>query len=102
MSIIILFSILQWVVVMDGCMLIIDEHLLTRYLFPGFNNNNNNVLPITQNLEGSCPVVSQVPLSQCGGRTSDCWSVGQPDVDCIDNALCCFDGCANVCQGSGL
>ena len=85
---------------MDGCMLIIDEHLLTRYLFPGFNNNNN-VLPITQNLEGSCPVVSQVPLSQCGGRTSDCWSVGQPDVDCIDNALCCFDGCANVCQGSG-
>ena len=101
MSIIILFSILQWVVVTDGCMLIIDEHLLTRYLFPGFNNNNN-VLPITQNLEGSCPVVSQVPLSQCGGRTSDCWSVGQPDVDCIDNALCCFDGCANVCQGSGL
>jgi len=67
----------------------------------GFINNNNNVLPITQNLEGSCPVVSQVPLSQCGGRTSDCWSVGQPDVDCIDNALCCFDGCANVCQGSG-
>ena len=32
---------------------------------------------------------------------SDCWSVGQPDVDCLDNALCCFDGCVNVCQGAG-
>jgi len=27
--------------------------------------------------------------------------VGQADADCIDNALCCFDGCANVCQGAG-
>ena len=35
------------------------------------------------------------------GRVSDCWSVGQPDVDCLNNALCCFDGCANVCQGAG-
>jgi len=35
------------------------------------------------------------------GRDSNCWSVGQPDVDCIDTALCCFDGCANVCQGQG-
>ena len=22
-------------------------------------------------------------------------------MDCLDNALCCFDGCANVCQGEG-
>merc|ERR1712064_248211 len=21
--------------------------------------------------------------------------------DCLDNALCCFDGCANVCLGRG-
>merc|ERR1712038_1487683 len=70
--------------------------------------NNNNVLPVTQGLgqsqrqTNSCPAVSNVsPVSQCGGRASDCWSVGQPDVDCIDNALCCFDGCANVCQGPG-
>ena len=27
--------------------------------------------------------------------------VGQPDVDCLNDALCCFDGCANVCQGAG-
>merc|ERR1711874_409661 len=71
-------------------------------------SNNNNVLPVTQGLgqsqrqTTSCPAVSNVsPVSQCGGRSSDCWSVGQPDVDCIDNALCCFDGCANVCQGPG-
>ena len=85
----------------------IDEHILKKYFVSGFNNNNN-VLPITQNLGqsqkqvGSCPAVGQVPpVSQCGGRLSNCWSVGQPDVDCIENALCCFDGCANVCQGSG-
>ena len=24
--------------------------------------------------------------------------MGQPDVDCINNAICCFDGYANVCQ----
>jgi hypothetical protein len=26
---------------------------------------------------------------------------GQADVDCLNDALCCFDGCANVCQGAG-
>jgi hypothetical protein len=26
---------------------------------------------------------------------------GQPDVDCVGDALCCFDGCANVCVGGG-
>jgi hypothetical protein len=96
--------------------------------FQGINNNNNfqgaganpqvagngftgNVLPATQGLgtngnnqnnQGSCPVVSQVPpVEQCAGRLSNCWSVGQPDVDCLNDALCCFDGCANVCQGAG-
>ena len=29
------------------------------------------------------------------------FTLGQADVDCIGNALCCFDGCANVCQGAG-
>jgi hypothetical protein len=28
-------------------------------------------------------------------------SAGQPDVDCVGDALCCFDGCANVCVGGG-
>ena len=66
------------------------------------------VLPVTQGLilsespTGSCPTVSSIPpVSACQGRNSDCWSVGQTDVDCLDNALCCFDGCANVCQGEG-
>ena len=53
-------------------------------------------------LQGSCPAVPSVPpASQCSGRVSDCWSVGQADADCINNAFCCFDGCANVCQGAG-
>merc|ERR1712198_797819 len=49
-----------------------------------------------------CPAVTSLPaVSSCAGKKSNCWSVGQTDVDCLDNALCCFDGCANVCQGRG-
>ena len=67
------------------------------------------------------------PMSQCANAVSNCWSVGrkslllliehpfmgetdsnlilidlllgQPDWDCPDNGLCCFDGCANTCLG---
>jgi len=74
----------------------------------GAASNQGPVLPITQGLpqastQGSCPSspTGLLPLSQCEGRVSNCWSVGQPDVDCRNNALCCFDGCANVCQGGG-
>eukprot|EP00092_Neocalanus_flemingeri_P004254 GFUD01004574.1.p1 GENE.GFUD01004574.1~~GFUD01004574.1.p1 ORF type:complete len:722 (-),score=194.10 GFUD01004574.1:66-2147(-) len=49
-----------------------------------------------------CPLITILPpISQCQGRPSNCWSVGVADTDCIGNALCCFDGCANVCQGEG-
>jgi len=68
----------------------------------------SNALPITQGLaqtpaQGSCSASPPglLPFTQCEGRVSNCWSVGQPDVDCRNNALCCFDGCANVCQGGG-
>merc|ERR1719410_3221346 len=47
------------------------------------------------------PVTSLPPISSCAGRQSNCWSVGVPDLDCLDDALCCFDGCANVCLGRG-
>merc|ERR1712072_1598782 len=80
-----------------------------NYQGSGSQNVGSNVLPITQGIQsqvsgggGSCPAVTSVPpVSQCSGRVSDCWSVGQLDVDCLNNALCCFDGCANVCQGAG-
>jgi len=50
----------------------------------------------------SCPNVNNLPpVEACAGRSSNCWSVGQADVDCPGNALCCFDGCANTCQGGG-
>merc|ERR1712232_122269 len=52
--------------------------------------------------QGSCPVISVLPPIQlCANRKSSCWSAGLPDVDCLDNALCCFDGCANVYLGRG-
>merc|ERR1712200_382777 len=50
----------------------------------------------------SCPVLNTLPpLTECEGRNSNCWSPGVRDLDCLDSALCCFDGCANVCQGKG-
>merc|ERR1711892_428096 len=50
----------------------------------------------------TCPVINVLPpIEQCGRRPSNCWSVGLADTDCIGNGLCCFDGCANVCQGEG-
>ena len=49
-----------------------------------------------------CPAPGPLPpLSVCAGRQSNCWSVGVRDLDCLDSALCCFDGCANVCMGRG-
>ena len=50
----------------------------------------------------SCPPVTSLPpLASCAGRQSNCWSVGTADLDCLDDAFCCFDGCANVCMGRG-
>merc|ERR1711936_1400720 len=50
----------------------------------------------------TCPVVTVLPPIQlCANRKSTCWSAGLQDLDCLDNALCCFDGCANVCLGRG-
>jgi len=45
----------------------------------------------------SCPALSPLPVSSCQGAVSSCWSPGQPDGDCPDFGLCCFDGCANTC-----
>ena len=47
---------------------------------------------------GNCPAPS---VTQCAGQVSNCWSVGEPDVDCPNLGLCCFNGCANVCQSQG-
>ena len=49
----------------------------------------------------ACPAVTQRAAGECAGRVSDCWSLGRPDTDCSGHALCCSDGCANLCQGAG-
>jgi len=46
-----------------------------------------------------CPAAPGLPISQCQGAVNTCWSVGVQDVDCPNNALCCFDGCVNTCYG---
>jgi len=41
-------------------------------------------------------------MDSCNPATSiaNCWSPGSEDVDCVDNGLCCYNGCANVCLDS--
>ena len=51
---------------------------------------------------GECPNIATLPnVESCNGQASNCWSVGQADVDCPNNALCCFDGCVNTCYFGG-
>merc|ERR1719297_602342 len=58
--------------------------------------------PPSPSSQTTCPPVTSLPpISSCAGRQSNCWSVGVRDLDCLDSALCCFDGCANVCLGRG-
>merc|ERR1719166_413622 len=68
------------------------------------------IVPVEQQLQqqqlvrigDSCPVLNTLPpLTECEGRKSNCWSPGVRDLDCLDSALCCFGGCANVCLGKG-
>lgn len=46
---------------------------------------------------GECPAANPLSDAECAGAVSNCWSPGQPDTDCPDYGLCCFDGCANTC-----
>jgi len=49
---------------------------------------------------GSCPAAEPLSPDQCAGQVSTCWSPGQRDTDCPGNGLCCFNGCADVCDGA--
>ena len=57
-----------------------------------------------------CPALDQLGEQDCQGavsrlswlppdspQVSTCWSPGQPDGDCPNFGLCCFDGCADTC-----
>ena len=76
-----------------------DTHRTIRHVL--FLLNSSFQQP-QQQAQASCPNVNNLPpVEACAGRSSNCWSVGQTDVDCPGFALCCFDGCANTCQGGG-
>jgi len=45
----------------------------------------------------TCPVVYQRDWCSPEQSTSLCWSPGEPDFDCPNNGICCFDGCSNQC-----
>jgi hypothetical protein len=68
-----------------------------------YNEDQYNVNQYRVNYPGSssgltCPKLgSKPPTCASSYATNQCWSVGQPDVDCEENALCCFNGCDNVC-----
>merc|ERR1712012_710843 len=85
----------------------IQQHLT---LEPDVQTGETESVPAEQQLQqqqlgtigDSCPVLTTLPpLTECEGRKSNCWSPGVRDLDCLDSALCCFDGCANVCLGKG-
>merc|ERR1712241_656703 len=47
---------------------------------------------------GQCPKLSDnVTCANTLYAKNECWSIGQPDTDCENQALCCFNGCENVC-----
>ena len=46
---------------------------------------------------GQCPNANPLSDAECAGTVSNCWSPGQPDTDCPNYGLCCFDGCVNTC-----
>ena len=54
----------------------------------------------TSSDESACPIISPLPLNNCQGKESTCWSPGQKDRDCPDNGLCCFNGCSNTCTNT--
>jgi hypothetical protein len=71
-------------------------------ILPALENNAVDKFQRQELKPTTCPVINILPpIEQCQGRPSNCWSVGVADTDCIGNAFCCFDGCANVCQGEG-
>jgi len=59
---------------------------------------NPSATPTIALAPSACPSIAGLPISQCAGAVNACWSVGQADVDCPNNGLCCFNGCANACQ----
>ena len=44
-----------------------------------------------------CPLVYLRDDCKPAESRSVCWSPGEPDVDCPDNQVCCFNGCSNQC-----
>jgi len=68
-------------------------------LATSFYSKNGGLFANSEGVTGgdSCPALSPLPSSDCEGTSSTCWSPGQPDGDCPDFGLCCFDGCSNTC-----
>jgi hypothetical protein len=70
-----------------------QQQSLPQAQLPGINPRITSNIP-----SGTCPQINTLPrVELCEGKDSNCWSVDQPDVDCPNNALCCFDGCRNSC-----
>jgi len=62
-----------------------------------FGNEGNAPDANGEQSGGQCPNVNPLSDAECAGTVSTCWSPGQPDTDCPNFGICCFDGCANTC-----
>ncbi|TRY77419.1 hypothetical protein TCAL_12433 [Tigriopus californicus] len=72
-------------------------------LTPAQKRNRGNLLPCMNQQTGQFDVCCSTSSGSSGGNQvqSNCWSVGQADVDCPNSELCCFDGCRNACYFRG-
>ena len=59
------------------------------------HHSNTHEDSIYQIPHGTCPQIDS--NLKCGYEENECWSPGVPDLDCPGSALCCFNGCINVC-----
>ena len=54
--------------------------------------------PTSQLTVEECPYIPKRPYSECyNAPPSECQSVGYPDPGCSPGAICCYDGCINLC-----
>ena len=54
--------------------------------------------PSNQLSSDECPYIPKRPYTECyNAPPSECQNIGYPDNSCSAGAICCYDGCINLC-----
>ena len=63
-----------------------------------YHNQEPAYKPTSYNSQNECPYIPKRPYSECyNAPPSECQNTGFPDPSCSPGALCCYDGCINLC-----